>query len=224
MQSIDDINFSLLSTTQFEELCFDLLMQLGFLIPAWFSEAIVQAMRGGPDDDNHNGYLDEFLAFFFGAPLRNAAAMVPVVGQASVLIANTFNGKPYDDRMSTAPAVSMIESAAKAPSSVYRAVVEDGKASRAIRDTLTLVSLMTGIPLTALGKPLGYAADVSQGHAAYEPWGHGAGAGVWCSEPGQQEIEIENLWLCGGHPLQAFGEFFNEVGAITGRVSARRLS
>ena len=134
----------------------------GFLVPAWFSEAIVLAMRGGPDDENKNGYLDEFLAFFFGAPLRGAAAMVPVVGQASVLAANTFNNKPYDDRMSTAPAVSMIENAVKAPSSIYRAVVEDGKASRAIRDTLTLVSLMTGIPVAALGKPLGYAADVAQ--------------------------------------------------------------
>ena len=136
---------------------------LGLLIPAWFSEAIVQAMHGGPGDDNHNGYLDEFLAFFFGAPVRNVAAMVPVVGQSAVLVANTFNGKPYDDRMSTAPAVSMIESAAKAPHSVYMAIVEDGKASRAIRDTLTMVSLMTGIPVAALGKPLGYAADWEQG-------------------------------------------------------------
>lgn len=136
---------------------------LGFLIPAWFSEAIVQAMRGGPDDDDHDGYLDEFLAFFFGAPLRNAAAMVPVVGQSAMLVANSFNRKPYDDRMSTAPAVSMIESAASAPHSIYKAIAEDGSTKRAIRDTLTLVSIATGIPVAALGKPLGYVADVEQG-------------------------------------------------------------
>ena len=35
--------------------------------------------------------------------------------------------------------------------------------SKAVRDTLTLVSLMTGIPVSALGKALGYAADVEQG-------------------------------------------------------------
>lgn len=142
---------------------------LGFLVPAWFSEAIVQAMRGGLADDDKDGYLDDFLASFFGAPLRNLAAMVPVVGQAGVLIANSFNRKPYDDRMSTAPAVSMIESAASAPHSIYKAMAEDGKASRAIRDTLTLISIVTGIPVAALGKPLGYAADVAQGRI--EPTG-----------------------------------------------------
>jgi len=142
---------------------------LGFLVPAWFSEAIVQAMRGGPGDDDGDGYLDEFLAAFFGAPARNAAAMVPVVGQSAVLVANAFNRKPYDDRMSTAPAVSMIESAASAPHSIYKAIADDGKASRAIRDTLTLVSITTGIPVAALGKPLGYAADVAQGRV--EPTG-----------------------------------------------------
>jgi len=133
---------------------------LGFLAPAWFSEAIIQAMRGGPEPDDDGGYMGAFLSFFFGAPLRNLAPMVPVVGQAGVLVANTFNNKPYDDRMSTAPAVSMLESAAKAPYSVYKAITEHGKSSRAIRDTLTLVSVTTGMPVAALGKPLGYLADV----------------------------------------------------------------
>ncbi|WP_298015324.1 hypothetical protein, partial [uncultured Aquabacterium sp.] len=108
---------------------------LGFLVPAWLSEAIVQAMRGGPDDEEGDGYLDEFLQMLIGAPLRTAAAMVPVVGQVGTVAVNSFNGKPYDDRMSTAPAVSMIESAARAPQSVYNAVLEDGSAKRALRDT-----------------------------------------------------------------------------------------
>ncbi len=67
--------------------------------------------------------------------------------------------------MSTAPAVSMIESAASAPHSIYKAIADDGSAKRAIRDTLTLVSIATGIPVAALGKPLGYGADVVQGRA-----------------------------------------------------------
>lgn len=137
---------------------------LGFMIPAVMAEAIVQGMRGGPGDDDDDGYLDEWLAAFFGSQFRTAAAMVPVVGQISVVTANAFNRKPYDDRMSTAPAVSMIESAASAPHSVYKAVFEEGSAKRAVRDTLTLVSIATGIPVSALGKPLGYAADVMQGN------------------------------------------------------------
>jgi hypothetical protein len=136
---------------------------LGFLVPAWFSEAIVQGMRGGPDDEDGDGYLDDFLAAFFGAPARTAAAMVPVVGQASMVLANSFNRKPYDDRMSTAPAISMIESAASAPNSLYKAIAEDGSWRRATRDTLTLVTLTTGLPVAALGRPIGYAAEVAQG-------------------------------------------------------------
>ncbi|HPR08466.1 MAG TPA: hypothetical protein PLI17_17725, partial [Denitromonas sp.] len=138
------------------------ILLLGLLVPAWMSEAIVQGMRGGVDDEDGDGYLDEFLAFFFGAPVRNAAAMVPIAGQSAMLIANSFNRKPYDDRMSTAPAVSMIESAASAPHSIYKAIADEGSAKRAIRDTLTLVTITTGLPVAALGKPLGYAAEVSQ--------------------------------------------------------------
>lgn len=142
---------------------------MGFLAQAWISEAIVQLSRGGFHDDDGDGYLDEFLAFFFGAPARSALAMVPVVGQAATVVWNSFNRKPYDDRMSTAPAISMIESAAQAPHSVYAAIAENGKASRAIRDTLTLVTLTTGAPASVLSRPLGYAADVMQGRV--EPTG-----------------------------------------------------
>lgn len=142
---------------------------LGFLVPAWVAEAIVQGMRGGPDDEDGDGYLDEFVAFLIGAPIRTAAAMVPVVGQVATVAANSFNGKPYDDRMSTAPAVSMIESAARAPHSVYAAILEDGSAKRAARDALTLVSMLTGVPVAVLGKPLGYAAEVAEGRV--EPTG-----------------------------------------------------
>ncbi|GIK24699.1 MAG: hypothetical protein BroJett006_09450 [Betaproteobacteria bacterium] len=142
---------------------------LGFMAPAVVAEAIVQGMKGGPGDDDDDGYLDEFLAVFFGSQFRTAAAMVPVVGQMSVVAANAFNRKPYDDRMSTAPAVSMIESAASAPHSVYKAIAEEGSAKRAIRDTLTLVTITTGLPVSAFGKPLGYVADMEQGRV--EPSG-----------------------------------------------------
>ena len=46
---------------------------------------------------------------------------------------NATNDKPYDDRMATSPAISMLEAAAKAPTSVYKAIVEDGKVNKAVR-------------------------------------------------------------------------------------------
>lgn len=53
----------------------------------------------------------------------------------------------------------MIESAASAPHSIYKAMVDDGKASRAIHDTLTWIAITTGLPVTALNKPLEWVAD-----------------------------------------------------------------
>jgi hypothetical protein len=62
--------------------------------------------------------------------------------------------------------VSAIESAVRAPHSVYEAVVHDGRKKTAIRDTLTTIGLLTGLPTAPLGRPLGYLADVAEGRAA----------------------------------------------------------
>ena len=138
-------------------------MLFGFLAPAVVGELVMQIFKGGPDDDDKDGeYLDDWLKTLFGyAPLRYATAMVPGFGQAINAGVNTLNNKPYDDRISTAPAISMIESAGKAPLAVYKAIFEDGKPSRAIKDVATLVSMAVGVPATALARPVSYLADVA---------------------------------------------------------------
>jgi hypothetical protein len=74
-----------------------------------------------------------------------------------------FNDNPLDDRVSLSPAVSLLESSVGAPQSVYKAIVEDGSAQKAIRDVATLVSVATGVPVYGLARPIGYAAGVAQG-------------------------------------------------------------
>ncbi|HSV48366.1 MAG TPA: hypothetical protein VLJ58_21435 [Ramlibacter sp.] len=137
---------------------------LGFLVPAMVSELIVQASRGGPDDEDKDGStLDDWLlAVLVMGNVRAALGMVPGVGQTANATINTFNSKPYDDRISTAPAVSMIESAVSAPHSVYKAVAEDGNARKAVRDLATLISMTTGLPANAIARPVGYLAGVGQ--------------------------------------------------------------
>lgn len=135
----------------------------GFLAPALVSELIVQAFRGGPGDGDDDGeYLDDWLAALGIGTLRSGVAMVPVIGQISTAAANMANSKPYDDRISTSPAISMIESAVRAPVSVYEAVVNDGSLKKAVRDVATLITMTTGLPATAVARPVGYAADVAQ--------------------------------------------------------------
>ncbi len=134
----------------------------GFLVPAMVSELIVQAFRGGPDDEDKDGsHLDDWLmAVLVMGNIRAGLGMLPVAGPALNAGINTFNSKPYDDRISTSPAVSMIESAVSAPASLYRAVMDDGNRRKAVRDLATLISMTTGLPANAIARPVGYLAGV----------------------------------------------------------------
>lgn len=141
-------------------------MMFGFLLNAWIAEAIMQLFKGGPDDDDKDGdYLDDWLKQIFGWSLvRNVTAMVPIAGQAVNSLVNTFNNKPYDDRINASPAISMIESAVKVPQDVYKVATDkDIKPSAVIRDIGTLITMLTGLPANAFAKPVGYVADVQEG-------------------------------------------------------------
>ena len=137
----------------------------GFMIPALMGEAVVKALSGDKFDDDDDGYLDDVLVFFFGSQARTATAMFPFVGPAIMAGANAWNKKWYDDRISTSPAVSAIESSVSAPHSVYQAYHDKAHAKKAIRDTLTLIGLASGLPVAPLARPLGYLADVNAGKA-----------------------------------------------------------
>ena len=136
----------------------------GMMVPIWTAEMIAQAFRGGPDDEDGDGYLDDWLAAVFGmGTLRGLTAQIPFVGQVAQLVVNRFNDKPADDKFSLSPAVSLVESAAGAPKSVYKAIMDDGKVQTAVRDVAAAATLITGLPFYAAARPIGYAAGVSQG-------------------------------------------------------------
>ena len=62
--------------------------------------------------------------------------------------------------------VTAIESAVRAPKSVYDAIVkEGGNTKRAVRDVLSLLGLLSGYPAGAVARPAGYLADISEGKA-----------------------------------------------------------
>ena len=140
----------------------------GFMIPAVLAEMIVQAAGGFDDGDDDEWDQYDAMSLFFGSQARTALAMVPILGPTTLAAFNAWNDKPYDDRISTSPSVSALETAARSPVSVYKAIAEDGSWKKAVRDTLTTLGLITGLPLGQLGKPLGYAADVAQGKAQPE--------------------------------------------------------
>ena len=136
----------------------------GLLAPIWVAEAIAQAFKGGPEDEDDDGYLDDWLAAVFGlGTIKGLVATVPIAGQAAQLVVNQFNTNPADDKFSLSPAVSLLESAVRAPKSVYEAVVDDGKVQKAVRDVAAAATMATGLPFFAAARPLGYAAGVATG-------------------------------------------------------------
>jgi hypothetical protein len=136
----------------------------GLLVPIWVAESIALAFRGGPEDDEEDGYLDDWLMAVFGmGTLRGLTAQVPIAGQGAQLVANRFNDNPADDKFSLSPAVSLIESAVSAPASVYNAIVEDGNMQKAIKDLAAAATMVTGLPIYAAARPVGYAAGAAQG-------------------------------------------------------------
>lgn len=142
----------------------------GMFVPIWVAEAIAQAFRGGPDDKDNDGWLDDWLMAVFGmGTLRGVVAQVPLLGQAAQLVVNRFNDNPADDKFSLSPAVSLIESAGSSPASVYKAIVEDGNKQKAVRDVAAAATLITGLPIYAAARPVGYLAGMAGG--TIEPTG-----------------------------------------------------
>ena len=143
----------------------------GFMVPAMLSEMLAQAMGGSLfDDDDDDGNLDNLLSAFFTGQVKTAAGMVPGLGPATMAGINAFNDKWYDDRISTSPVISALEAAGRVPYDVYKVASGEGEArlKRPIQDTLTALSLVTGLPFAALGRPAGYLADVEQGYVEPE--------------------------------------------------------
>jgi hypothetical protein len=69
------------------------------------------------------------------------------------------DGESYNDRMPLPASLSMLESSAKA--------VRDlggGTTGREIRDVSTLLTMLFGVPVSAVGRPIGYAVDVEAGN------------------------------------------------------------
>jgi len=138
---------------------------MGIAAPAIIADLIVRGFQGDLEDEDDDGYADEIAAITLGSQGRYITAMVPVAGQVTMAMMNRFNDMVYDDRLSTSPVVSTVERASGAPASIAKAVQTGEGERRAVMDGLTLLALITGIPMGQLAKMTGYAMDVSSGDA-----------------------------------------------------------
>ena len=137
----------------------------GTFLPAIVSESIQEIAAGGLVDEEEDGYLDEIFDFIFFSTGRYGSAYIPLGSTVLMMPFNLFDDKPYNDRITLSPSVSILESSLRAPVSFYLALTNEDKdlSGRNVKDMLTFMSLVTGIPLTILGKPIGYQVDVNRG-------------------------------------------------------------
>jgi hypothetical protein len=144
---------------------------MGLVLTAAIGQFIADLLRGQlPEDEEEDGYLDDWLAWFWNTQYKGMTAFVPGVGQIVQGFANNLNDKPFDDRIGGSPATSLLESAVKAPASVYKAAMEEGDKSRAFKDSMSFLTAITAIiptvptiPFTVLSSRGGYAIDVAEG-------------------------------------------------------------
>ena len=144
----------------------------GVALPIWIAEAIAIAMRGGPEDDDDDGYLDDWMAAVFGwGSIRGATAMIPYAGQAVLGIATRLNDNPVDDKLSLSPAISLIESTVGVPANVYRAIIGKGTWAAAARSAAGGATLLTGLPIYAVARPISYTLGMAEGRIEPQgPW------------------------------------------------------
>lgn len=143
-----------------------------YMAPSFLAEVIGAAMRGNmPDDDDEDGdALEEWFQFFMMSQAKYISATVPYFGQIGNYALGKFTDVPFDDQISASPVFSTVEKIVSAPFSVYKAMFDEGDASKAVGDTLTAVGALPGLGMPAgfAMRPAKYVADVMEGDSEAE--------------------------------------------------------
>lgn len=124
------------------------------ILPSIASSAIALALsRGGEleDDDEDGEYMDEWMRFWGGGIVRTGLGAIPVAGSA---VGSLLFGKGRaDERMQPMPAWSFFESVGR----IYGQMAEEHRLNgQGVQDVSILLSALTGIPFTVLGRAANY--------------------------------------------------------------------
>jgi hypothetical protein len=130
----------------------------GFLLPTAVAAAIRALIKGLPDDKDDDGYLDEMAQRWGAEMFGTATGMVPGVGSS---LRSLFGDR---DAIGAAPSFDAIERALDTPKSVVRLFSEDSKikGSKAVRDVLTALGVLTGLPTGFASRPISYLLEQSE--------------------------------------------------------------
>ena len=97
--------------------------------------------------------------------------MVPFGSAAYTAFAAGFTARTYDDRITSSPSIGSLEASTVGVGKAVVNLASDDKelTGRNVRDVLTLITNATGVPVSVLGRPIGYQMEVNRGKV--EPTG-----------------------------------------------------
>lgn len=147
---------------------------VGFAVPMLLADAISRTLRGQWEDDDEDGEVDVFtLDYLFLGQLRAALAEIPVIGpNALTPMLSWLDDEKWNDRMTTSPAVTLLEREFKGTFEAFQTALglkKDRKGNvksiegKNIRDVMTMLGIAFGLPAGTVGKYGGYVRDVATG-------------------------------------------------------------
>jgi len=134
------------------------------VLPAMYAAIVSKALAGRltEDEDKDGKFWDDLMMSLFGTALfKETVAGVPYVGQIANYGINRYNNTPVDDKLSLAPAASLIELGISLPAKIIRDASREELKKQTVKDSLTVAGVFAGLPIGWFGKPIGYQMDVN---------------------------------------------------------------
>lgn len=118
---------------------------------------------GDLEDKEDDGIEDEILISMAEGHIKGFSAMIPYWGPVINMTMNNLNDKPYDDKLSLAPAAAGLEQAVQGLFELPALASEEELSGSQIKKYGALMSIASGLPLYGLLRPIAYQADVDRG-------------------------------------------------------------
>lgn len=138
---------------------------MSIAIPSAISAAIVVAAKGGGDPDHPEvTALEEWLYRSMGEQWRTVTAFTTPVGSKTLQNLIPLADSKYNDRIFDSPGLKMFEEIVDLPSRLGKRFYEGEDWRRKdIKDTLTVLGMISGQPIGLFSKPAGYLYDRAAG-------------------------------------------------------------
>jgi hypothetical protein len=146
---------------------------MAYAIPMMVFEAFAKTVSGDWNKKKHDSLLHDVLEFIFASYAHGAVGMIPGGSQiysgatAITHAVQRVQGGPvpfHGDHIEVAPTIAALESATVGTAEAIARLTSKNKkvTGHNVRDVMTLMSLLTGVPTAPVAKPIGYMMDVNQ--------------------------------------------------------------